>query len=46
MKDKFFFRPAIKFDINQIFFTQVGLKTQAGLKADWVEIGAGIRLWQ
>jgi hypothetical protein len=46
MKDKFFFRPAIKFDINQIFFTQVGLKTQAGLKADWVEIGAGIRLRQ
>jgi len=45
IKGNFFFRPALKYDINQRFFTQVGLKTMAGFKADWVEFGIGMCLW-
>lgn len=45
LKGNFFFRPALKYDINQRFFTQLGLKTQAGFKADWVELGIGLVLW-
>jgi hypothetical protein len=45
IKGSYFFRPALKFDINRRFFVQLGLKSQAGLKADWVEMGAGMRLW-
>lgn len=45
MKGNFFFRPALKYDINKRFFAQLGLKTQAGFKADWVEYGLGVRLF-
>ncbi|WP_132435418.1 acyloxyacyl hydrolase [Natronoflexus pectinivorans] len=46
LKGNFFFRPAIKIDAGERFYFQLGLKTQAGFKADWVEYGVGVRLWQ
>lgn len=43
-KGDYFFRTAIKYDINDFVFAQLGLKTMAGIKADWVEYGLGVRL--
>jgi hypothetical protein len=43
-KGNFFFRPAIKYDINKFLYAQLGLKTMAGPKADWVEYGLGVKL--
>ncbi len=45
MKGHFFFRPALKYDIGERFFLQLGLKTRDGFKADWIEYGVGITLW-
>jgi hypothetical protein len=44
MKGNFFFRPAIKYDFHDHLFLQLGLKTQAGMRADWIEYGLGIRI--
>ncbi len=44
LKGPFFMRPAFKFDLSERAFIQIGLKTLAGTKADWVEWGAGLRL--
>jgi hypothetical protein len=43
-KGDFFFRPALKYDINKFLYAQLGLKTMAGPKADWVEYGLGVKL--
>lgn len=44
IKGPFFMRPAFKMDMSDHFFIQVGLKTLAGTKADWVEWGVGFKL--
>lgn len=44
LKGLFFLRPAFKMDLTRHLFVQVGLKTLAGAKADWVEWGMGIRI--
>ncbi|WP_417603220.1 acyloxyacyl hydrolase [Owenweeksia hongkongensis] len=44
MKGAFFMRPAGKYDINDRWFAQLGLKTRAGIAADWLEWGIGVRL--
>ncbi|SMO51747.1 Lipid A 3-O-deacylase (PagL) [Saccharicrinis carchari] len=44
-KGKFFIRPALKFHATEHLFAQIGLKTQDGFKADWIELGLGVRLW-
>ena len=44
MKGAFFMRPAGKFDINDRWFVQLGLKTRSGIVADWLEWGLGVRL--
>lgn len=43
-KGNYFFRPALKYQFMNRLFAQVGLKTQAGFKADWIEFGLGFRL--
>lgn len=43
-KGAYFFRPALQLRPGKSWFVQVGLKTQAGFKADWVEYGLGLRL--
>lgn len=45
IKGLFFFRPALMFNINRILYAQIGLKTIAKFKADWLEWGIGVRLW-
>lgn len=42
-KGIFFMRPALRYRINKYLFTQIGLKTLAGGKADYIEYGVGIR---
>lgn len=46
LKGLFFLRPAVKLDLSRRFFIQLGLKTLAGAKADWVEWGVGFKLTQ
>ncbi len=41
-KPFYFFRPAIRYDINKWFYAQVGLKAK-GFAADWIEVGVGFR---
>ncbi|WP_167032618.1 acyloxyacyl hydrolase [Chryseobacterium sp. Tr-659] len=43
-KGPFFLRPAIRYDISPLFFTQIGLKTVDGAAADWVEFGIGMNV--
>lgn len=43
-KGGFFMRPALKYDINEKWFAQLGLKTKNGLVADWIEWGVGVKL--
>ncbi len=38
----YYFRPALRYDINKWFYAQVGLKAK-GFAADWVEFGVGFR---
>ncbi len=42
-KKSLFLRPAIHYEFNDFIFAQIGLKTQKGGRADWVEWGIGIR---
>ncbi|MDY6800797.1 MAG: acyloxyacyl hydrolase [Bacteroidota bacterium] len=44
-KGNYFFRPALKYQFMNRLFAQIGLKTQAGFKADWIEFGIGVRLF-
>lgn len=44
MKGAFFMRPAGKLDISDRWFAQLGLKTRAGIAADWLEWGIGFRI--
>lgn len=44
-KGNYFFRPALKYQCMDHLFVQLGLKTQNGFKADWIEFGLGIRLF-
>lgn len=44
-KGSYFMRPALRYRFNDVFFAQVGLKTTSGFTADWVEFGAGFKLW-
>lgn len=46
LKGLFFMRPAVKLDITRRLYIQLGLKTLAGAKADWVEWGLGLKLAQ
>ncbi len=41
-KTSYFTRPSLRYDINEIIYAQVGLKTN-GFAADWVEWGIGFR---
>ncbi len=41
-KEPYFIRPAIRYDINDWMYAQIGLKT-IGYAADWVEYGIGFR---
>jgi hypothetical protein len=43
MKGNYFARPAFRYYINQRLFSQIGLKTQDGIKADWIEFGLGVK---
>jgi hypothetical protein len=44
-KGAFWLRPAVKYDITDKLYAQVGLKTFAGAAADWVEYGIGVQLF-
>lgn len=44
-KGYFFFRPALKYQFMKRMYAQLGLKTQAGFKADWIELGIGVSLF-
>lgn len=44
-KGPFFLRPAIKYDITDNFYGQLGLKTLDGGVSDWVEFGVGFRIF-
>ena len=44
LKGNTFIRPALRYNINDRLFTQIGLKTMNGSTADWVEWGIGYRL--
>ena len=44
LKGNYFLRPAIKYDFSETLFLQVGLKTLAGFRADWIETGIGVKL--
>ena len=43
-KGEFFIRPAILFEFAKPAFFQLGLKTENGFIADWVEFGFGVRI--
>jgi hypothetical protein len=43
-KGNYFLRTALKYEINNFLFAQLGLKTMDGAKADWVEYGLGVKL--
>lgn len=42
-KGNFFMRPALRYHINKNIFTQIGLKTLDGGKADYIEYGIGFK---
>jgi len=42
-KGNVFIRPAIRYNINNWMYAQVGLKTQNGSSADWIEWGIGFQ---
>ena len=44
MKENYFFRPALQYNPENRMFVQVGLKTRAGFRADWIEFGLGFRI--
>ena len=44
-KGNYFLRPALRYDFNRRWFTQIGLKTVDGSKADWVEFGLGLKIF-
>ncbi len=44
LKSPFFVRPAIRFDITEHIFAQIGLKTYR-VRADWAEFGLGVKIW-
>lgn len=44
-KGDYFLRPALKYQLSKDIFTQIGLKTQDGFKADWIEFGLGIKIF-
>ncbi len=44
-KGNYFIRPALRYHFTDHIFTQVGLKTQDGFKADWIEFGLGVKIW-
>lgn len=44
-KGAFWLRPALKYDVTDHLYAQLGLKTFAGAAADWVEYGIGVRLF-
>ena len=41
LKGDTFIRPALRYNINDRHFAQIGLKTMNGSTADWVECGIG-----
>lgn len=45
-KGSYFLRPALRYYINNRLFAQVGLKTLKAGKADYIEYGLGLRLFQ
>lgn len=44
-KGSYYLRPALRYNISKKWYAQVGLKTTDGGKADWVEYGFGLRLF-
>lgn len=42
-KGNFFMRPALRYHVNKHIFTQIGLKTLDGGKADYIEYGIGFK---
>ncbi|QCX00630.1 acyloxyacyl hydrolase [Aggregatimonas sangjinii] len=42
-KGAFFMRPAIRYNLNNTFFAQMGLKTLDGGAADYIEFGIGFK---
>lgn len=44
VKGNFFIRAGLKYDFNQHLFLNLSLKSQNGLKADYIELGLGFRL--
>src|SRR5690625_3278660 len=42
-KGNFFMRPALRYNINDLLFAQIGLKTLDGGKADYIEYGIGFK---
>ena len=44
-KGGFFLRPAVKYDVTDNFYGQLGLKTLNGGISDWVEFGVGFRIF-
>jgi len=44
LKEHYFYRPALQYNLQNGMFAQVGLKTRAGFRADWIEFGLGFRL--
>jgi hypothetical protein len=43
-KGNFFLRPALRYDFARNFYVQLGLKTLAGPRADWLEPGIGTKI--
>ena len=44
-KGNYYIRPALRYHFTERVFTQIGLKTQDGFKADWIEFGLGVKVW-
>ncbi|MBZ5855628.1 acyloxyacyl hydrolase [Flavihumibacter profundi] len=45
LKGNTFMRPALRYEFTKRFYGQVGLKTMNGATADWIEFGAGYKLF-
>jgi hypothetical protein len=45
LKRNTFMRPALRYEFTKRFYGQVGLKTMNGATADWIEFGAGYKLF-
>ncbi len=41
-KGSFFVRPAVRLEVTDDFFIQLGLKTIDRTEADWIELGIGV----